>query len=158
LRVVALDTQVLIWGVQGVAHHPDETIIRRARKLIDDLTAERARIVVPAIALGEFLVKIPDEDRPRVHGIIAESFHIAPFDFAAAQLAAKLKARFLSDSELRQIGSRQVIKADIQIVASAYTSQCAGIYSGDGDIIRIVAQDLFPVWDLPQGEQMTLFE
>ena len=95
MDLVCLDTQVLIWGVQERARSGQEEMIQRARYLFSAFTQAKTKVLIPSIAVGEFLLGIPSD----MHGVFLSKlgeggFIIAPYDLqAAARFAALWKER-----------------------------------------------------------------
>ena len=139
----------------------------RLEYLIATLQQDKARIILPAPALAEFLV-IVDESGPDYLSAIDQRyiFSIEPFDARAAVEAAAMTRRAIAkgDKKSGALGAWQAVKADRQIVAIAKTRGVSRIYSNDGDMMNIAAGDseieVIPVWQLPMppAEQQHLFQ
>jgi predicted nucleic acid-binding protein len=127
--VVSIDSQVLGWYVQDPSKNSDGRI-RRARWLIDDLAREKVQILLPSLALSEFLHPVDEIDRRAIWATVAEVLHIAPHDAHAAEIGAKLAVLALARPR-SEPGDRQVAKADAQIVASAKAAGATVFYSDD---------------------------
>ena len=140
-KKVSLDTQIMIWGIKKQATPTQIEMIEKAIRFIDKLDKERARIIIPAVVIGELLSNVPQEKYQEVLDCLTSNFQVQPFDFKSALLYANRfyeykqknnpEAIFESDS-----GNRQKIKADLMIVASAKSADVGILYSNDNDIIK----------------------
>jgi predicted nucleic acid-binding protein len=118
----------------------------RIENLFEILDAAHERIVIPAPALGEFLVLARDAAPAYLNEITTlGTFDIKPFDtMAATELAAmELLARNKGSKRhpLSPETPWQKVKFDRQIVAIAKVYNCHTIYSDDGDV-KNIAEDL----------------
>jgi predicted nucleic acid-binding protein len=131
---VTLDTNFLIWGVRGESSPGQEHLIPIAQAIISKLKASDDRVVLTAIVVAEYLSGTPEDKFDAEFAEIHKSFQVLPFDAKAAKIAAKL---WQSRHKLIQsIGkSRNVIKADIQLVATARAHDVNRVYSGDADVL-----------------------
>lgn len=127
--IVAIDSQTLVWGVRkrdGTANQ-----LQRAKWLFQQLEAQKAQIVLPAIALAEYLGHIDQADHVATIAAISERFLIMPFDVRCTSLAAQL---FNAGNVGRPKGkpnSRKVLRADSLIVATAAMHGASIFYSHD---------------------------
>lgn len=153
--VVAIDSQVLAWYVQDPSVNVDVRV-RRARWLIDGLVRDRAQILLPSVALSEFLYPVDDVDRRAMWATVADIFQIAPHDAHAAEIGAKLSVLALARPR-KEPGDRQVAKADAQIVASAKAAGATVFYSNDPGCRELAAQVGMEAIDLPDIAP-TIFE
>lgn len=126
-------------------HHPDTGILvdqahARIELLVTTLTKAKEKILIPAPALGEFLV-ISGADGPNYLDIIENQsvFQVEPFDQRAAIEAAALMraAMATGDKKAGATGAWQSVKIDRQIVAIAKVNGVTCIYSNDKDIKTI---------------------
>jgi predicted nucleic acid-binding protein len=145
--IVAIDTNILAWYVQDPATNTDPRV-ERAQWLIADLREAGAHIIVPSIALSEFLHPIPTEDRSAAWKAVSQLFHIAPHDARAAEIGADLASRSLA-AQRRRPGDRHVQKADAQIVASAKAAGAQVFFSNDAECRALAAAAGMRALDLP---------
>ena len=124
--------------------------------MIDRLSKDQVRILIPAPALCEFLC-VAGRDASSYLDIIdgTSRFQIVPFDTAAAVEAAQLLLLGKRAGDKRR-GRRdtpwQKVKFDHQIVAIARTQQASEIYSNDDDIVAFGALsgvEVITVGELP---------
>ena len=125
--LVALDTQILIWGglrrcIPGVSlqNQTDAEKEKRARILLHELDDIKAKIVIPSVAVAELLCPIAPLEHNNFLAIISHQFDCPSFDLRATSLAAKLWRHNRSLSKDEQI-ARTILKADMQIIATAKT-------------------------------------
>lgn len=116
--MICLDTMVLIWGVQGAARAGQEPMIDRTSRYIRSLRADKTRIMIPTPAVAEYLQGFAEPERGRQLELLARRFVIPAFDLPACYLAADL-ARRARESSPTGGASRQAIKTDLQIIATA---------------------------------------
>jgi hypothetical protein len=145
MRLVAFDTQLLIWGVQGTSHPSQGKLIPRARALIEELSKAQVKVVVPLAAAVEYVCGFPVVDQPKQWARLSESFRLIPFDQRAAQIAAqierrrheakttprtKVAQRTASKRRSRDI-ARQKVKVDVQILATAVAAGAESIFTDE---------------------------
>ena len=165
--LVCIDNHILIWGIREEATPGQEDMIRRTKLLLDLLEKKKAQVVVPSVVAGEFLLGVPLENHQKVMGVLEKNFQIAPYDTAAALIAAGLwieknKGSSGISEELKeglQDPSRIKLKDDCKIVATAIKCKANYLYSED-DGVKKFAQNKIDVKEVPQNlmEQTTLFD
>lgn len=132
---------------------PVERARARLQHLVAELEATRARIVLPAPALAEFLVVAGDRGPDYIRVIDRQAvFRIEPFDTAAAiEAAASTRmARSRGDKKSGATGPWQCVKVDRQIVAVARQRGVTAIYSNDSDMRKVASGlKVVSVWELP---------
>ena len=132
---------------------PVEHARARLQHLVTELETSRARIVVPAPALAEFLVVAGDRGPDYIRVIDRQAvFRIEPFDTAAAiEAAASTRmARSRGDKKSGATGPWQCVKVDRQIVAVAKLRGVTEIYSNDSDMRKMASGlKVVSVWELP---------
>ncbi len=135
--LVALDTQILIWGglrrsVRGLTLHSadDADKEKRARILLHELDGIKARIIIPSVAVAELLCPIDPQEHNNFLAIITRRFDCPPFDIRATSLAAKLWQHNRALPMEEQI-NRSVLKADMQIIATARIRGARFFFSDD---------------------------
>lgn len=155
---VAFDATVLVYLLDERANPPVDVRTgtpvdrcpERVRALIDSLSHQNAKIVIPTPALAEVLVKAQSAAPEWLRILNASKhFRIASFDERAAIEFAATQA-----SRKRLSGSgvpRQKAKFDDQIVAIATVERAEIIYSDDEDIRRLAGGrfEVIGVADLP---------
>lgn len=144
MKLVAFDTQILVWGVQGHSHPTQKGMIARATTYIEDLAKKNARIIIPTPVAWEYVCWFPVEEQDEQWAVLSRRFRLAPFDLRAAQIAAQIERLRLSavggtkaktrQSEA-QIGdlTRQKIKVDVQILAIAIAAGAESIITHDAE-------------------------
>jgi len=135
---------------------PVSRVPDRIQKLLQDLTTEQERIVIPTPALTEFLVlagKDANQYLSEIHSM--RSIWVRPFDeMAAVELAAiECLARETGNKRHPVGGDRpwQKVKVDRQIVAIAKGIGAKRIYSDDPDIKKFAEKEGIKViacWEL----------
>jgi predicted nucleic acid-binding protein len=111
-------------------------------RLIDDLSAAKERIIIPAPALSEFLV-LAGDDGPQYlsESALQSHIYVQPFDqMAAIELAAMELLARKKGSKRHPLPSTtpwQKVKIDRQIVAISKVHQVKTIDSDDSDVRNI---------------------
>ena len=156
---IGIDAQILIWGIKRQATPNRQQMIPRAERFFRRCKDDGKRIYVPAQSLAELLVGYSAAQRRQTLATLPKSFLIAPFDAKAAAIAAELQHNW---DHLKQVGSeygitRQQIKADINVLASAIAAGASYLYSEDGQM-KSFAQGKIIVCGLPEmDDQKSLF-
>lgn len=137
--MIAIDTQVLIWGFKRLATPNREHMLARAAELFRQASERKDGILVPSLVLSEVLVKYSDADRPAVLAEIGKRFFIAPFDARAAAIAAKLYAdnQTWIASRAATGNTRQCIKVDLSILATVAANNIRNFYVEDGPLFDL---------------------
>jgi len=152
--MVVFDSSVLLLVLDPNAKAPNdpdtgkplERAAERIEYLIENLTADKERIIIPTPVLSEVLVHASDALQPYLDTLNGHAaFRIAPFD----QKAAIEVALAMSDA-IRRGGHRvdttnpdttkTKIKFDRQIVAIAKAEGAHAVYSDDADVHSYAAQ------------------
>ena len=171
--IVAFDSDVLSLVLNPELEPPmdpatGKPVIRAAERLeclIAELEKSKARIIIPAPALSEFLV-IAGPSGPDYLAAIDKKalFSVEPFDTIAAVEAAATTSSAIAkgDKKSGAAGKWQCVKTDRQIVAIAKTRGATRIYSNDGDMVNIAAGaiEVVSLWhlSLPPEEEPDLFD
>jgi len=116
---------------------PVENAEARINGLIETLEKEKTKIIIPAPALSELLVRAGTDIQSIIDRIRENSvFRIEPFDTRAA-IEVALMARQAIDGGSKRAHQNSVwakIKYDRQIVAVAKVNRATVIYSDDGHV------------------------
>jgi predicted nucleic acid-binding protein len=119
---------------------PLDKAAERIEYLIENLTADKEKIVIPTPVLSEVLVHAGEAMHPYLDTMNEQSaFRIAPFDQKAA-----IEAALATNDAIRRGGQRvdaanpdatkTKIKFDRQIVAIAKAEGAHAVYSDDADV------------------------
>lgn len=173
--LVAFDTGMLSLALHQTARIPIDpetgTALTKARKriefLIEELTTQKATIIIPAPALSEFLVVAYPQGPDYIRTLTKSArFEIRPFDTMAAVEAAEMFRTFRTGGDKRggATGDYQKIKVDQQIVAIAKSGGAERIYTADNGVRSIATNWKLPcttIWELPlppSDSQQDLFK
>lgn len=134
--MIAIDAQVLLWGIKKDATPNRAHMIGRAEHFLKELHKKSDRIMVPSQALQEFLVRYNDGDRASVLAIFERRFFVAPYDGRAAVIAAKMKAdkEAWHASRSETGADKKCISADMIILATAIAHGAKKIVAEDDDL------------------------
>jgi len=151
-KLVAIDTQILIWGVRGQG---EEWQREQAQWLFEELDENNAQVVVPSIVVAEYLTHVADTHRGSVLAALSDRFIIAPFDAECVVEAARLYELGDTMRPRGKEGSRHVLRADANIIATARCKQAAILYTAD-EKCRKLASKVMNARGLPD-QPPTLF-
>lgn len=129
-RVVAVDTNVLVWGMRKKG--PQDKV-RHARYLFTELEYAKAQIIIPSIVVAEYLAPISPRDRGTVVAAMSERFRIEPFDVKDAVTAAELWDLGKAGRQMQHSNARTTLRADTLIVATAKNHGATEFYTEDDD-------------------------
>lgn len=165
--LVCLDNHILIWGVRQEATPGQEDMIRRTGLFLQFLEKKNAQIIIPSVVVGEFLLGVSFENHQKVMEVLDKRFQIAPYDTAAALIAAELwieknKGSGGVSDELKQglqDSSKIKLRDDCKIVATAIKCRADCLYSEDEGVKKF-AQGRIEVKEVPRDlpEQRGLFD
>lgn len=155
--MICIDTTVLIWGVQGVARPSQEGMIDRTRRYLAQLTRDNEQIMVPSVAVGEYLQGFPAEEQTAQFEVLAGVFFVPAYDARCAALAAELQR--VGPPARGEPGVRVAFRADAQIVATAICHGASQIVTGNLEEFRRIARDRIRVVEVPETwEQPDMLE
>lgn len=141
--MVAIDSQILVWGIRKEG---DEEQNKRAKWLFQEFEQEGSQIILPSVALSEYLTKVQENDQKDVVASLTTRFIVAPFDVRCAALAATLFSRGASSRPKNKKGARTILRADTMIIATAVVHGARVFYSGDKKCRKLAATN--PQWDV----------
>ena len=127
-RLVAIDSQILVWGIRKEGNEEQK---KRTGWLFQELDESKAQVIVPAVALSEYLTKVQPNEQRDVIATLAARFIIAPFDVECAALAAQLFSQGRGIVKGKTRGGRSTLRADALIIATAAVHGAEAFYSGD---------------------------
>ena len=167
--VYCIDSNIIVWGIKKQATRGQEEMIARAEKFFARADEYGDYIVVPTIVLAEILAPEPPTIRAKYLEIINSAFIVAPFDSRAAlKYAEMLHGRV---DEIKTIATntdttRQRMKADHMIIATAIVNNANCIYSTDKGL-KAFSNGYIDVNELPiakepivinKGQQTDMFK
>lgn len=140
-RIIYLDTHTLIWGIQKICSTGQELMKDKALSFIKSSLAENASFMISSVVLGEFLAGIPEASHRDFLNSLSRNFIIVPFDTSAALEAAKLSQKHFHSLK-KEYGSRNILKDDIKILASALVYKPTEIILNDNKFLDLAKQYL----------------
>lgn len=144
--LVALDTQILVWGLKKKGN---EGLIQRAGWLITQLDQEGAQIMIPSVVVAEYLKHVPENDQIGFLAEVNKSFYTPPFDTKCCTLAYSLWEQGARGRPKGKPHARICYRADTLIVATAKVYGAERFYSHDTDCRRMAARAGLQALDLP---------
>ena len=150
MSTVALDTMVLVWGLQrkDPPGQKEKELLRRAQILLRQLDEDKASVVVPAVVVSELLIPIASEKHGDFVAELRRRFVCPPLDLQGAALAADIWRRHRGLPKKDQI-KRTTLKADALIVATASVAGAQVFYSHDPKCRRLAELARMEGRDLP---------
>ena len=106
--MICIDTNVLIWGVQGVARPAQQGMVDRTRRYLAQLARDSEQLMVPSVAVvGEYLQGFPPDEQPAQLEVLSGVFFVAAYDARCAALGgAAAASRAGSPGRARSARSR----------------------------------------------------
>lgn len=161
---VAIDTQILIWGVQAQAGEGQQAMIGPARAFLRRLDDEGVTVQVPSVVLGEYLVGTDASRREQALSLFQQRYQVLPYDALAAYHTAEVFQATRGKgihAELKQRGvaTRREIKADCMIVGTLMAHRAPPIFSNDEKTLHKIAEGFVKARRMPEiNEQGELFD
>ncbi|MCG8053973.1 MAG: PIN domain-containing protein [Candidatus Thiodiazotropha endolucinida] len=141
MKLVCIDSHVLVWGVREHAEEGQEAMIYRTKAFFDWCKSNKTTIMIPAVVVGEVLTAIESNHHPMIINLLETGFDIPPYDAKAAALFARLWREKKDSGLVGEIqnelhATRQELKADCMIVATAIAKNAEVLYSHDAKLKR----------------------
>ena len=111
------------------------------RLLLQTLEDQEALILVPTVALAEYLVIYPPEHHGQITAELNRTFLFPPCDVRAASIAAEIWDKHRSFKKVDKV-ERAFLKGDALIVATAKAAGADVVYSNDSAFLRLDAVEL----------------
>lgn len=149
--IYCIDSNIIIWGIKKQATPGQEEMIARAEQFFFHADEYEDIILVPTMVLAEILAPEPPQIRAKYLEILSKNFVLVSFnEMASLKYAELLYNRF---EDVRNIATstnvtRQRMKVDHMIIATALVNNAAAIYSTDQGL-KSFAQGYIDVRDLP---------
>lgn len=137
-RTVGLDTSAALWALNDKEEDAEHELVIRARAFVKESQDAKVILRLPAVVVGELMVKVPEGDRPEYLSKLATIFAIDAYDNGAALHAAEIQARWNARKKEKPDpnpvpGRRQCIKADVMILGTAIEHKYDALFVADGD-------------------------
>ena len=136
--MVAVDSMTLVWAWR---EEGPKQQIQKAKWLFQRLEDDSAQVILPSIALSEYLTPMPPRQHRDVIAALSSRFIIAPFDVRCAGLSAQLFAEGKDLRTMSRKGVRKCLRADCHIVATAIVHGARVLYSDDKDCRNLASKD-----------------
>lgn len=145
MRVICLDTNILIWGIRKEITEEEKNKILKTRHFLEQIKTEK--VIIPSIVCAELLMKVPPEE----HSLVTSKFNgfmIIPVDSNVASIFAQLwyqeNYRLQDGNSLH--GSYEMtkheLKADLFILATAMSQDCDELYTDDKKFSKLAGKHL----------------
>lgn len=144
MRLVAIDTNIAVWGVRKTATPGQEYRLADAKIFIDRLTKERAVVALPMTVVGEYLAALPVHTHAASMAVLQKRFRLYPYDARCAMQAAQIwRQKKLESGEIEAVKishpgvTSNKIKTDLQIIATCVANGVDTLYSEDGPLKKL---------------------
>jgi predicted nucleic acid-binding protein len=159
--MVCIDSHVMIWAIKEESAPGQEFMIPKAKAFLKWLDKTDVKVIVPSVVVAEFLMRIPPEIHTTINNLIQRNFISPPFDLQAAAHFSRIWQARKSQKVLQDLidngKTRQELKADSMIVATALARGASLIYSHDEGLKKF-AEGYIRVLEIPDvPEQKQLF-
>ncbi|WP_421718341.1 type II toxin-antitoxin system VapC family toxin [Algiphilus sp.] len=154
MKQIAIDSHLLIWGMKEESEPGQEDMIPTTKAFFEHCKQKNIEILVPAVVVGELLTAIEPKHHPIVLNLLQSSFVVPPYDAAAAAIFARLWRDRKESGQVKKIqvelqATRQELKADCMIVATALAQKAEAIYSHDAKL-KAFANGAISVHEVPR--------
>lgn len=164
--IVGIDSMVLIYanlvpqktgqksGLTAEQLQKKKELSTRAKLLLHMLRDET--IILPTIAIAELLVPVPAAKKSVLISTLNKRFLCAGFDLHAAAIASDIWAYYKTLPADQKYDDRNVLKADIFILAAVKAAGGKELYTHDAKF-RNLASNFIVVKDLPIRDPSDMF-
>jgi predicted nucleic acid-binding protein len=147
MKQVVVDTHILIWGIKEQADPGQEEMIERTRQFIDQCNTKGTHILVPSVVVGELLTAVEVQSHLMTLNLLQTAFVVPPYDAAASAIFARLWQKKQESGVIENIrkelgATRQELKADCMIVATAVAQKADALYSHDAKLASFAADEM----------------
>ncbi|MEM9452269.1 MAG: PIN domain-containing protein [Cyanobacteria bacterium P01_E01_bin.6] len=161
--IVCFDSNVIIWGFIQESDTTNADKISKSIHLIEECSRLEVNVVIPSIALAEVISGCKSKKTAeKIHSEIFKSFRVVPFDsMAAFQYSELWRVKKKSQKGKNKIeGTRNTLKADCMIIATALSAKAHCIYTGNNEVEKFkkLAQSKIEVESPPGFLQQTTLE
>ena len=150
--MICIDTMVLIWGVQ---RNRNAVMVERTSRYLSYLEEENEIVMVPSVAVAEYLHGISADDQKQQLALLTQSFFVPSFDVQAASIAGEISSG--EDYQTRFAGSnrqeRNALRTDLQILATAIAYGASTIVTDNLKDYSPYAKDRIKVTKVPNVPQ-----
>ncbi|QPK64005.1 PIN domain-containing protein [Methylomonas sp. LL1] len=153
MKLICLDMHAILWGIRKYSTPGQEDMILRSEAFFSECRKNKVTMMIPSIVVGEFLTGIDSTQHSLVVNKLKEGFQICPYDYQASALFAKLwrekkYSGIIKNTQHDLQATRQELKADCMIVATAIAKKADVIYSHDNKL-KNFAGDSIEVREIP---------
>ncbi len=157
--IIGIDSMILIYAEivplkKGPKCKDISDLRKRSKLLIIKASDRRDTIVLPTVVMSELLVPVPNSQKGALILALQKRFVCPPLDIPAASMAADLWSQFTNRPQNQDYGNRDVLKADVLIVASARAGNATQFYSHDARCRTLAELAGMEAFDLPSGQSM----
>jgi len=136
MKLICVDNHAVIWGIRECAQDNQQFMIPKTKAFFEWCKKNKTIIMIPSIVVGELLTAIEPRHHAMTINLLGNGFEIPPYDASAAALFAKLwrdkqESGLVKRMQEEMQATRQELKADCMIVATAMTRKAEVIYSHD---------------------------
>lgn len=154
MKQIVIDNHLLVWGMKEESEQGQEEMIPMTKSFFEHCKQKNIEILVPAVVAGELLTAIEPKHHQIVLNLLQSSFVVPPYDAAAAIIFARLWRERKESGQVKRMqtdlqATRQELKADCMIVATALAQKAEAIYSHDVKL-KAFANGAIAVHEVPR--------
>jgi len=164
MKQAILDSHILIWGIKEQAEDGQEEMIERTQQFFEECKKNKTQLLVPSVVVGELLTAVDVKYHPMTLNLLQGAFLIPSYDAASSAIFARLWREKKESGAVDQIreelqATRQELKADCMIVATAIAQKADAIFSHDAKL-KAFASGQIKVLEVPglQAQQKLSLE
>ncbi len=156
--IIGIDSMILIYA-DIVPSKPGPKCanfadLRARAKLLFYRATDKDKFVLPTVVMSELLVPVPKSQRGPLILALQRRFICPPLDIRAASIAAEFGAEYKKRPQDQSYTSRDVVRADALIVASAFAGSASHFCSHDAQCRTLAKLAGMEALDLPTAETM----
>lgn len=151
-----IDTDVLVYAMEQAPKPETESLVQRARQLVDDAVKEKEEILVSTITVAEYLGGIDPNLREAYADIIYGRFRLVPLGYTASRHAARVQFEAMRNGQVPDgyERSRVVLKADILILGCVMAESPNRFVTNDDRFLKMAARYFPDSVGLPEARNV----
>jgi predicted nucleic acid-binding protein len=150
-RIVCIDSHIVIWGIKNQSEPSQNAMREKAKIFLEQLDQNKIQVLIPAIVIGETLIKEMEQKHPVFVKVFSENFIVGDFNIGAAQIYARIMKKRLEKDK-----STEKIKFDMAIAATAIFYGASCIYTYDPDLNYV--NDIIEIRQIPDIYTQSAFD
>ena len=144
MTIVCIDTQILSFGLIKTPPKGHEHLVNHAAEFLKWIEKQQYRVIVPTIVVSELLTAVPEENHVSILKLFERDWLIVDFDLRAARQFANMRGDHIRKNRLHHMidpnrpgATREALKADVMIIATAIAHNADIIYTHDRNLLKL---------------------